>query len=244
MINITPTFTYQLYELFRKHEPNEHNKLIIPIPKKEGNKITVTEEAKTNLPNTVYPYELYKYREGKPIKLNKNQESKYENNFIKKNKNNEEVHNNLVKSLIDLCRQNMNKELEDAILTELDFMEQISDPIDQKTLDYHYDLFETVQTFNDYLCVVFLHLCNILQYPNTLWYDRYLRKSIRIKPEDAMKMANKICAKMQETLEDLIGEYYKMDSIVAKIEKDTKHLGEMQLDPDKVKKIERPKRKT
>jgi len=64
-----------------------------------------------------------------------------------------------------------------------------------------------------------------------------------IKPEDAIRMVNKICGVMQDTLEDLIGEYYNRDSIVAKIKQDTKHLGEMKLDPYKVSKIEKPKRR-
>jgi len=182
MINITPTFTYQLYELFRKQDVNEHNKLVVPTTKKEGNIITVKEEAKTNLPNPAFPLKLYVYRESKPIKLNKNGASIFINKLFEKNISNEKEHQKLICSMIDLCRQNMNKKLEDAILTELDFMEEINDPVltpeDNKTLDYHYDLFETVQSFNDYLCVVFLNLCNILQYPNTLWYERYSKKLV------------------------------------------------------------------
>ena len=47
---------------------------------------------------------------------------------------------------------------------------------DTRTLEYLYDLSETVRTFNDYLCIVFLNLANILTYPNETFYQKYKNK--------------------------------------------------------------------
>jgi hypothetical protein len=82
----------------------------------------------------------------------------------------------------------------------------------------------TVKSFNDYLAIVFLHLSNLFLYPNEMYYAKYINKSIRIKPDDAMRMANKICKRMQEEFEDLIVENYPIKSTIAKFEKDEKSL--------------------
>ena len=59
-----------------------------------------------------------------------------------------------VSNLVDLCRQYMRNDLELEIDDEIKFFESTEDADDEKTLEYHYDLRETIKTFNDYLCIV------------------------------------------------------------------------------------------
>ena len=95
---------------------------------------------------------------------------------------------------------------------------------DGKSLEYHYDLYETVKTFNDYLCIVYLNLANILTYPNETFYEKYEKKQIRIKPDDALKMANKICQSMQKQFEDIIVENFPIKETVERITKFEKNM--------------------
>ena len=80
-------------------------------------------------------------------------------------------------------------------------------------------MYETVKTFNDYLCIVYLNLANILTYPNETLYEKYEKKQIRIKPDDALKMANKICLSMQKQFEDIIAENFPIKETVERITK-------------------------
>ena len=61
-----------------------------------------------------------------------------------------------VSNLVDLSRQYMKNDLEQEIDDEIKFFESTEDVNDEKTLECHYDLRETIKTFNDYLCIVFL----------------------------------------------------------------------------------------
>ena len=97
-----------------------------------------------------------------------------------------------VTKFIDLCKQYMNKELEQELDNEIRFYESTEGEDDTRTLEYLYDLSETVRTFNDYSCIVFLNLSNILTYPNETFYEKDKKKEIRITPEKAVYMANKI----------------------------------------------------
>ena len=60
-----------------------------------------------------------------------------------------EAMKNKVSNLVDLCRQYMKNELEQEIDDEIKFFESTEDVDDEKTLAYHYDLRETIKTFND-----------------------------------------------------------------------------------------------
>ena len=88
---------------------------------------------------------------------------------------------------------------------------------DEKTLEYHYDLRETIKTFNDYLCIVFLNLANILIYPNETFYKKYVNNQFRIEADTALHMANKICKRMQDEFTDIILENFPIRETVARI---------------------------
>ena len=62
---------------------------------------------------------------------------------------------------------------------------------------------ETIKTFNDYLCIVYLNLANILSYPNETFYMKYLNNEFRIEANQALQMANKICKRMQNEFTDI-----------------------------------------
>ena len=96
-----------------------------------------------------------------------------------------------VTKFIDLCRQYMNNNLEHEIDDEIRLFEAIKEDSDGRTLEYHYDLRETVRSFNDYFCIVFLNIANILTYSNETFYEKYLQKSNKIDHDVALKMANK-----------------------------------------------------
>ena len=74
------------------------------------------------------------------------------------------------------------------------------------------------------LCIVYLNLANILTYPNETFYDKYEKKQIRIKPDDALKMANKICLSMQKQSEDIIAENFSIKETVERITKAEKSI--------------------
>jgi len=84
-------------------------------------------------------------------------------------------------------------------------------------LEYHYDLRETIKTFNDYLCIVFLNLANILIYPNETFYMKYINNQFRIETNTALHMANKICKRMQDEFTDIILENFPIRETVARI---------------------------
>ena len=63
-----------------------------------------------------------------------------------------------VTKFIVLCRQYMNNNLEQEIDDEIRLLEVTKDEFDGRSLEYHYDLRETVRSMNDYLCIFFLTL--------------------------------------------------------------------------------------
>ena len=111
----------------------------------------------------------------------------------------------------------MNNELEWQIDDEVKYFESTEEADDQKSLEYHYDLRETIKTFNDYLCVVFLNLANILIYPNETFYMKYLNNQFRIEADQALHMANKICKRMQNEFIDIIYENFPIRETAARI---------------------------
>ena len=84
-------------------------------------------------------------------------------------------------------------------------------------MEYHYDFRETIKTFNDYLCIVFLNLVNILIYPNETFYKKYVNNQFRIDANTALQMTNKICKRMQDEFIDIIYENFPIREIAARI---------------------------
>ena len=67
--------------------------------------------------------------------------------------------------------------------------------------------------------MIILIFLNILTYPNKTFYEKYEKKQIRIKSDDALKMANKICLSMQKQFEDTIAENFPIKETVERITK-------------------------
>ncbi len=118
----------------------------------------------------------------------------------------------------------MNRDLENDLAEEIRFYNSMKDDDDKISLEYHCEMYETVKTFNDMLSILFLHFSNIISYPNETFYERYKNNNIRIKPDDAIRIANKICGAAQEVFEDLIPEYFPVREISARINKDYKNI--------------------
>ena len=226
MINLTPTFLSE-YHNFSRGFPNGIDTVInVPNLEKVGKKITVTYKDAAYLKNPVFPAELYEYRRGKNMKLSIDGETKSlfaEGNLAKNIYKNDGMKTK-VSNLIDLCRQYMKNELEWEIDDEVKYFESTEEADDKKSLEYHYDLRETIKTFNDYLCIVFLNLANILIYPNETFYMKYLNNNFRIEANQALQMANKICKRMQDEFKDIIYENFPIRETaarVSRVEKET-----------------------
>ena len=86
---------------------------------------------------------------------------------------------------------------------------------------------ETIRSFNDYLCIVFLNIAIILTYPNETFYEKYLQKSNKINQDVALKMANKICRRMQDEFTEVIRETFPIRDIVSRISKDQKEANDV-----------------
>ena len=243
MINISVTFINELYYSFRGIPENYNTTLTIPFVTKAGKTITTAYGDKAFLPNPAFPVELYEYRRGSNIKLSIDGETK--SLFAEKNLPQSIYKNAAMKTkvtkLIDLCRQNMNNKLEQEIDDEIRFFESTEENEDVKSLEYHFDLAETIKSFNDYLCIVYLNLTNILTYPNETFYEKYSKNQIRIKPDQALHMANKICKRMQEEFEDIIYENFPIRETVARISKVEKAEKSEYFDPVVVSSIKKIK---
>ena len=236
MIDNSTTFQSQLYSLFRGQPVGRDTRIAIPYLKQTGpKKITAEYRAKAYLPNPVFPVELYEYRRKSEIHLSidgKIRSDFADGNLQKNIYANEDMKENIT-ALIDLCRQNMNNELEKDLDDEIRLLTTTDDEINGKTLEYYYDLYETVKTFNDYLCIVYLNLANILTYPNETFYEKYEKRQIRIKPDDALKMANKICHTMQKQFEDIIAENFPIKETVDRISKAERNM-KVEFDTDEI----------
>ena len=178
------------------------------------------------LPNPVFPVELYEYRRDTQVKLSI--EAREKSKFAERNlsgviyrptNDGHKTMKDKVTKFIDLCKQYMNKELEQELDNEIRFYESTEGDDDKRTLEYLYDLSETVRTFNDYLCIVFLNLANIFTYPNETFYQKYKNKEIRITPEKAVYMANKICKRTQDEFTDIILENFPIKGTIERIGK-------------------------
>ena len=153
MIKLTPTFLSEYHNLSRGFPNGTNTVLSIPDLKPVGKKTTVAYVDKAYLKNPVFPVELYEYRRGKNMKLSIDGEAKSlfaEGNLAKNIYKNEGMKTK-VTNLVDLCRQYMNNELEWQIDDEVKYFESMEEADDQKSLEYHYDLRETIKAFNDFL---------------------------------------------------------------------------------------------
>lgn len=210
--------------IFRGLPEGFNTNISIPFVEKNGKKFTINYKDKAFLPNSSFPVELYEYRRDSELKLSL--DGKVVSKFASKNLADNIYKNKDMKEkitrLIDHCRQNMKNEFEQETDDEIRFHEATDDDEEKKSLEYKYDLYETVKAFNDYLCITFLHLCNILTFPNETFYERYSKNQIRIKPEDAMKMANVLCKRLQEEFENVITEIYPIQDTVKDIIKSEK----------------------
>ncbi len=145
------------------------------------------------------------YRKETPMNLKLGQiaPSKFAENNLSKEIYINKDRKTLVKNMVDVCRQYMNRDLENDLSEEIRFYNSMNDDDDKIGLEYHCEMYETVKTFNDMLSILFLHFSNIISYPNETFYERYKSNNIRIRPEDAIRIANKICGAAQEVFEDL-----------------------------------------
>ena len=221
MININPTFLREFTNIAQGMPEGNDTSLIIPYIIRKGKNTAAVYKAKAFIPNPVFPTELYEYRRGSNIKLSIDGEiaSRFAENNLPKNIYKDDVMKSKVTRYIDLCRQYMNNDLEQELDDEIRFFETTEEAEDKRSLEYHYDLAETVKSFNDYLCLVFLNLANILTFPNETFYEKYTKKQIRIKPDDALQMVNKLCKKIQDEFEDIILENFPIRETVARISK-------------------------
>ena len=226
MINITPTFLHEYYNTSRGFPEGIDTNINHPVITMEGKKAKAAYVDKKFFPNPVFPVELYEYRRGSNIKLSIDGviPSKFAEGNLQKKIYRETADGNKnmkvkVTKFIDLCRQYMKNDLEQELDDEIKLFESTEEASDKRTLEYHYDLWETVKTFNDYLCIVFLNLSNILTYPNETFYEKYFNKNIRIKPDEALHMANKICKRMQDEFTDIIYENFPIRGTAERISK-------------------------
>jgi len=226
MINITPTFLHEYYNSSRGFPEDIDTSINYPVITMVGKKATAVYKDKKFFPNPVFPVELYEYRRGSNIKLSidgviasKFAEGNLQKKIYRDTTSGTKNMKAKVTKFIDLCRQYMKNDLEQELDDEIKLFESTEEASDKKSLEYHYDLWETVKTFNDYLCIVFLNLANILTYPNETFYDKYLNKNIRIKPDEALHMANKICKRMQDEFTDIIYENFPIRGTAERISK-------------------------
>jgi len=229
MINITPTFLFELSNTAKGIPEGNDTGLYVPYLAEPGSNPKNIKFLYKNLlflPNPVFPVELYEYRRDTQIKLSiegreKSKFAEYNLNgaVYRTTANGRKTMKDKVTKFIDLCKQYMNKELEQELDNEIRFYESTEGEDDTRTLEYLYDLSETVRTFNDYLCIVFLNLSNILTYPNETFYQKYKNNEIRITPDKAVYMANKICKRMQDEFTDIVLENFPIKGTVERIGK-------------------------
>ena len=86
--------------------------------------------------------------------------------------------------MIDHFRNNRDNDFEVQLDDEIRVFETTGEADDRKPLEYHYELLETVRSFKDYLCIVFLNLAHILTYSHETFYESVRR----IKLESKMVM--------------------------------------------------------
>ena len=150
MIKLTPTFLSEYHNVSRSLPEGTDTKLKVPRLIKAGKKITVVYEDKAYLKNLVFPAELYEYRRGKNTKLSIDGEARslFADGNLAASIYKSDAMKTKVSNLVDLCRQYMRNELEWQIDDEDKYFESTQEADDEKSLEYHYDLRETIKTFN------------------------------------------------------------------------------------------------
>ena len=219
MTDITPAFLREFFNIAQGALEGFDTTLQIPYITRRGKNATSDYKAKAFLPNPIFPTELYEYCRGSIIKLTIDGEVKslFAEKNLPRNIYKDDIMKGKVTKYIDLCRQYMKNNLEQELDDEIRFFESTEEAEDKRSLEYHYDLNETVKSFNDYLCIVFLNLANILTYPNETFYEKYTKNQIRIKPDQALQMANKLCRNLQSDFKDIIFENFPIRETVARI---------------------------
>ena len=212
MIRLSPTFLSEYHNASKGLPYGFDTNISISTITKTGKKIVINYADTRFLKNPVFPAELYEYRRGKNMKLSIDGEvvSLFAERNLAKNIYRNDDMKTKVSNLIDLCRQYMKNDLEQEMDDEIKFFESTEEADDERTLEYHYDLRETIKSFNDYLCIVFLNLANILIYPNETFYKKYVNDQFRIEANTALHMASKICKRMQDELTDIILENFQI----------------------------------
>jgi len=214
MINLIPTFLSEYRNASRGLPEGIDTKLNIPTLVKAGKKITVRYEDKSFFKNSAFPAELYEYRRGKNMKLSI--DGKYHHCLQRETLREIFAMKTKVSNLIDLCRQYMKNGLEWQIGDEVKNFESTQEADDEKSLEYHYDLRETIRHLM-ITCIVFLNLASILIYPNETFYMKYVNNKFRIEANEALQMTNKICKRMQDEFIDIIYENFPIRETVARI---------------------------
>jgi len=149
MINLTPTFLFELSNSEKGIPDGNDTNLCIPILKpNESNPkdIQISYKDTPYLPNPIFPAELYEYRRDTQIKLtiDSRMKSKFAQNNLGGNIYRTAARGRTgmkhkVTKLIDLCKQYMNKELEQELDNEIRFYESTEGEDDTRTLEYLYD---------------------------------------------------------------------------------------------------------
>ena len=133
MINITPTFLFELSNTAKGIPEGNDTKLYVPhlmINRDNPKDIKFHYQDVLFLPNPVFPVELYEYRRDTQVKLSV--EAREKSKFAEYNLNGAvyrataDKRNGMkdkVTKFIDLCKQYMNKELEQELDNEIRFYE-------------------------------------------------------------------------------------------------------------------------
>ena len=158
MIRLSPTFLSEYHNASKGLPHGFDTNISIPTIIPTGKKFTINYADTKFLKNPVFPAELYEYRRGKNMKLSIDGEvlSLFVERNLSKNIYRNEGMKTKVSNLVDLCRQYMKNDLEQEVDDEIKFFESTKDVDDEKTLEYHYDLRETIKTFNVASALYFL----------------------------------------------------------------------------------------
>ena len=159
MINLTPTFLFELSNTAKGIPEGYDTRLYVPHLKYNENNpkdIKFLYKDVLYLPNPVFPVELYECSRNTQVKLTieaceKSKFAEYNLNgaVYRATADGRNGMKDKVTMFIDLCKQYMNKELEQELDNEIRFYESTEGEDDTRTLEYLYDLSETVRTFND-----------------------------------------------------------------------------------------------
>src|SRR5690348_12998089 len=129
MIDISPTFIFELSNAFRGLPENYNTNLTVPYVDRKGKGLTLVYKDKSFMSNSMFPVELYEYRRGSNIKLaiGSAVQSSFADKNLPKNIYKDDDTKRKVTKLIDSCRQNMKNVLEQELMDEIRFFESTED---------------------------------------------------------------------------------------------------------------------